>query len=210
MVGEGPAGIAEGHGCFDHCTVHRAAPRANCPVQTSSARLKSPKLDDHFGISHINLMLSQQLSYIKKGPQVKKYKWVKNIYKYQPLYRWIYYCKRTCLSFQILCVCVFFYQIFTEALLSPPSDPGTVYSIEPNKTPVSVVPPQRNIWDFSIVSGIIYVCFNLISFSHKVCKNVSQVQNKAKRFSQPLFWCFFLRDYLSKLKNGMKDWRKRC
>ena len=35
------------------------------------------------------------------------------------------------------------------------------------------------------------MCFNLISFSHKVCKNVSQVQNKAKRFSQPLFWCFF-------------------
>lgn len=44
------------------------------PSRLSSARLKSPKLDDHFGISHINLMLSQQLSYIKKGPQVKKYK----------------------------------------------------------------------------------------------------------------------------------------
>lgn len=37
-------------------------------------RLENPELDDHFGISDIDLMLSQQLIYIKKGPQVKKYK----------------------------------------------------------------------------------------------------------------------------------------
>ena len=48
------------------------------------------------------------------------------------------------------------------------------------------------------------MCFNLISFSHKVFKNVSQVQNKAKRFHNPCFGAFFLRDYLSKLKNVMK------
>ena len=36
--------------------------------------LENPELDDRFGISDIDLMLSQQLSYIKKGSQVKKYK----------------------------------------------------------------------------------------------------------------------------------------
>lgn len=81
--------IAEGRECFDHCTVHRAAPKSNCPVPDhSSARLKSPKLDDHFGIHlSINLMLSQQLSYIKKRTSVKNTSGAENIYKYQPLYR---------------------------------------------------------------------------------------------------------------------------
>ena len=87
------------------------------------------------------------------------------------------------------------------ALETNPDHP-VVFEIAPN---VSVVPPQRNIWDFSIVGRMIYVCFNLISFSHKVCKNVSQIQNKAKRFSQPCFGAFSLRDYLSRLKNAMKD-----
>ena len=72
--GERPVGITKGRGCSDHCTVHRAAPTADCPIQTIGPRLQNPKLDDRFRISNIDLMLSQQLSYIKKGLQVKKYK----------------------------------------------------------------------------------------------------------------------------------------
>lgn len=73
--GEGPVGAAKGQGCFDHSIVHRTAPARNHPVQNiSSAEVGKPELDDRFGISDIDLMLSQQLSYIKKGPQVKKYK----------------------------------------------------------------------------------------------------------------------------------------
>ena len=74
LGGEGPVGIAKGRGCADHCTVHRAAPTADCPIQTVGPRLQSPNLGDRFRISSINLMLSQQLSYIKKGLQVKKHK----------------------------------------------------------------------------------------------------------------------------------------
>lgn len=103
-----------------HCA--QGSPNSKLPRPDSVVPcLKSPKLDDHFGISHINLMLSQQLSYIKKGPQVKKYKWAENIYKYQPLYHWIYHCKHMmCILSDILCVCMcIFHQIFIETLLSP-------------------------------------------------------------------------------------------
>ena len=63
-----------------HCA--QGSPNSKLPRPDSVVPcLKSPKLDDHFGISHINLMLSQQLSYIKKGPQVKKYKWAEKINK---------------------------------------------------------------------------------------------------------------------------------